>query len=908
MHARWRRIWALLSGLVLVISLHGGSQLASTPASRELIFDPAFDSGSVWVSSFETDDFLAAPSLVSEHLPALQKGKQAYRQGRFATALQWLQREERSQYQQKHWLDAALTQSWMALTYQQLGNTKAAHHAIAEGFQLLERSPAGEATDRIRGQLFNVRGQMQLHGGNPQTALAAWQQATKCYQALGDVWGTAIARVKQAQALYALQKNLAAADLLAEVWHGSNQQPDSPFKIQLWYWMGKWWQQTGNLSQGKQALERALVGLRGSPFGLYRWQAAGESAILSSLGDLARRQQQLARADDLYQQAEQVAAAHQLPVLQIHAQLHRLRLVENQAQWQAAQRLAGKIAIPLQDLPATRRTLLLQLERVRLLACLQQRDPSYGCFIANPPSVSRSQPWLLWQENSRRLYQQTQQAIAGAESLHDRQALSWAWGTMGWLQEHRRYRELALASTQKALRLAAATKSDRLRYQWYWQKGRLLWQRDNRQGAIAAYSQSVRTWQTLRHRDAVAYARLQADFSDRVGPVYRQLVALLLPAHQQVEPSQLRRARHTIEALQRAKMDRWVRDPLLPGSAMVGDSQTGIFHTIFLPQRLEVLLSLPDGSVHRHTAWIPEDNAEAILQRLQGYLREPDRTVDVQNLSQQVYSWSVAPFRDRLQKAQISTCVFVLDRALATIPMSVLYDGERYLLEKYAIARVPGMGMVSPAPPPPTPKALIAGISQERTISDRYFTPLDSVQKEWQTIRSLLPHQLLLNSDLTYANLREKLQKESFSILHIATHGEFRSQVQGTFLLLWDQLASVRSVERLLQLKNHGSSQVLDLLVLSACETARGDRQAPLGLAGMAVGAGARSTLATLWQVNDESTASLMEDFYRQYLSEPQIGKAEALRRAQLNLWESSRQDWAVPFFWSPYVLVGGWM
>jgi CHAT domain-containing protein len=181
------------------------------------------------------------------------------------------------------------------------------------------------------------------------------------------------------------------------------------------------------------------------------------------------------------------------------------------------------------------------------------------------------------------------------------------------------------------------------------------------------------------------------------------------------------------------------------------------------------------------------------------------------------------------------------------------------------------------------------------------------VQPEWQTIQSLLPHQLLVNTDLTYNNLRKNLQKTSFSILHIATHGEFRAQMQGTFLLLWDQLLSVREIESLLQLRTSDASQVLDLLVLSACETARGDAQAPLGLAGIALRAGARSTLATLWQVNDESTAALMGEFYRQYVTQPHVGKAEALRRAQLSLWQNPQRDWSVPFVWGPYVLVGSW-
>ncbi len=94
--------------------------------------------------------------------------------------------------------------------------------------------------------------------------------------------------------------------------------------------------------------------------------------------------------------------------------------------------------------------------------------------------------------------------------------------------------------------------------------------------------------------------------------------------------------------------------------------------------------------------------------------------------------------------------------------------------------------------------------------------------------------------------------------------------------------------------------------MLSACETASGDRYATLGLAGIAVRSGAVSTLATLWRINDDSTAELMKNFYQQ-LKNNQYNKAEALRQAQLQLWQTADKDWKVPAFWSAYVMIGNW-
>ncbi|MHC5828531.1 MAG: CHAT domain-containing protein, partial [Nostoc sp.] len=116
---------------------------------------------------------------------------------------------------------------------------------------------------------------------------------------------------------------------------------------------------------------------------------------------------------------------------------------------------------------------------------------------------------------------------------------------------------------------------------------------------------------------------------------------------------------------------------------------------------------------------------------------------------------------------------------------------------------------------------------------------------------------------------------------------------------------NVKELDQLLQARDRPGRSPLELLILSACETAAGDQRAVLGLAGMAVRSGARSTLGTLWAVQDESTVDLMNKFYLE-LSQPGVTKAEALRQAQLLLLRSS--NYGHPYYWAPFVLVGNWL
>jgi CHAT domain-containing protein len=179
------------------------------------------------------------------------------------------------------------------------------------------------------------------------------------------------------------------------------------------------------------------------------------------------------------------------------------------------------------------------------------------------------------------------------------------------------------------------------------------------------------------------------------------------------------------------------------------------------------------------------------------------------------------------------------------------------------------------------------------------------VKRELEQIKSEVPGELLLNEQFTSTAIEKAVDSVPFPVVHLATHGQFSSKAEDTFILTWDDRLNVNQLNQLLRTREASGRGAIELLVLSACQTAAGDQRAALGLAGVAVRAGARSTLATLWFVNDEATAELMIRFYRE-LADTTITKAEALRRAQVSILQDSRYQ--QPIFWAPYVLVGNWL
>jgi CHAT domain-containing protein len=196
---------------------------------------------------------------------------------------------------------------------------------------------------------------------------------------------------------------------------------------------------------------------------------------------------------------------------------------------------------------------------------------------------------------------------------------------------------------------------------------------------------------------------------------------------------------------------------------------------------------------------------------------------------------------------------------------------------------------------------LAAGLTEGRSG----FSALVNVESELNEIQTKLPSRVLLNEAFTSSALQRQIDALPFPIVHLATHGQFSSKANETFVLAWDRPINVNELSSLLRNSDDMRPTPIELLVLSACETAAGDTRATLGLAGIAVQAGARSTLASLWALNDESAARLMSQFYQE-LADTSVSKAEALQHAQLSLLHDP--NFRHPLYWAPYVLIGNWL
>ncbi|MGH7289659.1 MAG: CHAT domain-containing protein, partial [Myxococcota bacterium] len=226
---------------------------------------------------------------------------------------------------------------------------------------------------------------------------------------------------------------------------------------------------------------------------------------------------------------------------------------------------------------------------------------------------------------------------------------------------------------------------------------------------------------------------------------------------------------------------------------------------------------------------------------------------------------------------------------------------NRYLIERIPLAITPGLTLTDPRRiDRANVELLTAGVSE----SVQGFPPLENVPGELAAVGKIFPGEKLLNGQFAIARFTNELETKPFGIVHIASHGEFAADASQSFLLAYDgkiamgDLASLVGVTRF-------RAQPLELLTLSACETAAGDDRAALGLAGVAVRSGARSAVATLWSVNDEASAELLAEFYRQ-LGDPQVSRGQALQRAQVKVMSVYR--WRHPGYWLPYLLISNWL
>ncbi len=819
----------------------------------------------------------------------VQKGRGLYESGQFIRAAQLFQQAITASNRAGDSLREAMSLGNLSLTYQRLGQWTDAEQRIGEGLSLLEKGRVDpDLNMQVLAQLFDIKGRLELERGRPQDALSSWKQAATAYNQSGASAKVVQSQINQAQAQQSLgQYRQARATLLATKTQ-LNSEADSVLKATGLRSLGNVFRVVGDFQLSQEALQESLEMMT-------RLQnSQGVVSTQLSLGHTLRAQGDASRAVAFYQEA---ASNSDSLEQKTQAQLQELATRLETKEFGGAEALWPQLISQIQTLPSSRTAV-------------------YG-------SIFLGETLARWGESEASIAQSHRQestkllatAIGQAERLGDPRAKSLALGTLGKMYEQSQQQGDAIKLTQQALLLSQAMDMPDLSYRWQWQLGRLQKQQGKTEFAIASYSDAVRNLQALRRDLATMNPDVQFSFREEVEPVYRDLVNLLLLAPEGGIPSQsqLQQARTVLESLKLAELENYFRSACLDAKETIDqivdqkDSNAAVVYPIILKDRLALILKIPrQEQLEFFSTDVPEETLKEILQQLQVSLPNITRAAQVRQLSQQVYDWVIRPFEGTLNNHGVTTLAFALDGPLRNVPMAVLYDRQQqqYLVEKFAIALAPSLQLVTPKPLKKVPLNLLAaGINEQRIVEGREFAPLANVSRELGQIGTQLSSsQNLINQSFTVKNLTGTLQAKSFSIVHIATHGEFSSSLDSTYLLTWDQLLKGNELANLLQQSNGNQSSEIELLVLSACQTAVGDERATLGLAGIAVQAGARSTLATLWSIDDQSTSDLMSQFY-QALGAGQT-KAEALRTAQLNVLAQDQR----PYFWAPYVLVGNWL
>ncbi len=531
--------------------------------------------------------------------------------------------------------------------------------------------------------------------------------------------------------------------------------------------------------------------------------------------------------------------------------------------------------------------------------------------------------------NSSQIIQLLEESIAESEQIksEDNQALiSQSKGNLGSFYEYlsfnnneKKLRQKAKNLTQQALYLAQPKNNPYLAYQWQWQLARINQVEGNLNQAIEDYESAITTLETVRKNILIIKPDIQFSFRDNIEPLYREYINSLLESHQKIpNPEKLKKILTQVESLQLAELENFLQCDLSSQITFekITDTQSLIIYPILLKEKLVIIYQVPgiNDYIDYQEVQISNQEVNQTLKKLQGYLGEIGngcKKCEIPRESQKVYQWIIKPLETILTENQsIDTLVFVLDGLLRNIPMSVLYDGEKqeYLLEKkYGIAVAPGLTLLQAQSSISPPIVFLGGVNLEQTFQDNLsFDSIQYLQEELENIAKIVPTNIpLLNQEFTRFNLEKELQGNQYSAIHWKTHGVFSSNPEQTYIVAYKELIKPNDINQLIQTGSQEKTNPIDLLVLSACETAKGDNRAVLGLAGIAVRAGVSSTVSTLWRADDKANTQLMTDFY-QALAKPNMTKAKALHEAQLSLFKANL-EYKDPHYWSSYILVGNW-
>ncbi len=684
--------------------------------------------------------------------------------------------------------------------------------------------------------------------------------------------------------------------------------------------------QARRLDEAEASLQQAYAALRG----------AEQGRVALDLGNLAVLRNQPERARSRYQEALRLAGAD--AQIEFPARLNLARLAGPVAQLDELDRVARDISA-LPDSPSRTRWQINLGEQYHAAGQAGLQRAHQVLLDASRSPAATGQPALL------------AQALDGLAQLYEDQQRP---------AEAIRLSRRALALIAD---LSAAALGD-LPVQLEWRLARSNDKLGRLDASLAAYQRAVHHLEALRQDLPIEDDRGRSTYRTVLQPLYLGLVDSLLAASDRATAAQrdasLRQVIDTVELLHQSELqdylgDRCEVDAVKGGSATVIPGDVAVLYPIVLSDRVELLLETAAG-ISRHRSAASAQQVRLLAAQFARNLRAGGDGTMAQ--ARQLYDWILRPIDNTLLSHGVKTLVVVPEGALRLVAVGAFHDGSRYAIEKYAIATATGMSMTNTERAAPVSGVLLAGLSVPGSVVDKLsrgavtqllgpqaasqFGPpstlvasralrsmrgaavaladapadqasrsaalrdalsLPGVGKEVAAIGQVAGGTRMLDQDFTVDNFRREAESGRYSIIHLASHGVFGGRSEATYLLAYDDLLTLDRLQSLLR-SDALRRKPIELLSLSACETAEGDERSPLGLSGAAIKARARSVMGSLWPVSDDAAVLLMSGFYRGLLSD-RLSKAQALQRSQIELLRKPGFDH--PFYWAPFILIGNW-
>jgi len=642
-----------------------------------------------------------------------------------------------------------------------------------------------------------------------------------------------------------------------------------------------------------------------------------------------------------FQSSIQFARQQKQPVAQMRALLNLIQLDSRTGKIQNENdpNLVNAVKL-LQDLPDSVTKIYGAID----LAYLQNNSQGTSPFTTCPTQR------ILPENQALNLLQKS---VLTSNNLQDSRLKSYTNGALGHFWECRQDNEQALKYTQNAI--LAADKNLGAKeslYLWEWQAGRILDQQQQKDKATAYYQRAFEILEGIRQDILTAKRDVQFDFRDVVRPLYRTLAESQLELlktgkiSEEKRPDELSKVVKTIDGLKLAELQNYfgndcilsalnpqqVDELLEDKDNRAAFKNTAFLSSIILDGKTAILLQLPKQSTK--IKWIEDPNQEGtnkivstdkLKQKIKEFRDALIGGIEAINYNQtpaaQLYDWIIRPFVNDgdISPEKIKTLVFLQDGFLRSVPMAALYDKqqEKYLVETYAIATTPSLRLTTPKQQRNKQKALILGLTEEAEIDGKKFSKLHSVDDEVKAIKDIFlnNHTDLIGDKFIPKNFEKALQKTTYPIVHIASHAQFGIIPEDTFIVTGkNQKLTISQLEQ--SLRNiRSQSDDVELLALTACETAVGDDRATLGLAGVALQVGVQSAIASLWSVQDASTSRLVKEFYTNY-RQGEMSIAQALQKAQIKMIHAKKlppsEDMSRlydnPAHWAPMIVIGNWL